>query len=128
MRETKWSRAQRKRPEARASPAPSVTSLSLFMLQFLHLFVERVTHDTWLSECQEHLCKVLRDGGKGLRDCFSLRGQIKLHPMGKKLQTPCIFLIERGFCTRKSICISLFISECCPMKPTAMAAPKYSFK
>lgn len=58
---------------------------------------------------------------------FSLRGQITLHPMGKKLQTPGI-LIERGFCTLKKYLYFLFISECCPMKPTAMAAPKYSFK
>lgn len=34
---------------------------------------------------------------KGLRDCFSLRGQITLHPMGKKLQTPGIFFNWKRF-------------------------------
>lgn len=57
-----------KRPKASPSPAPSVTSLHPFMLQFLHLLVERVIRDTLLSECHEHLCTALGDAGRGPGD------------------------------------------------------------
>lgn len=54
-----------------------VTLRHILTLQFLHLLVERVIHDTLLSASQEHLCKAPGDARRSQKDsCFPLGGKI----------------------------------------------------
>lgn len=128
MRETKWRRAWSKRPEASPSPAPSMTSLHLFMLQFLHLLVERVIHDTWLSECQEHLCKALRDALRALKDfMLPFTWSSKIPSDGRKITDHVYFLNKQMILYLKKY-LHFFISGWRTMKLISMTGPKCLFK
>lgn len=86
-----------------------VTSLYLFLTSF-SICSWKEAHDAWLSECQEHLCKVLRDEPKGPERLLLFTWSNNTSSDGQKVTDPRVFLIEKRFLYLKKVFVFLYLS------------------